>query len=164
MSTTFLLSAAHDAHSKQSLPSCTQIIEGAITIALGIALLYALPDFPDKNTFLTAEQTAFVLKRVEDDRGDSIPDKITFKKILTHLGDWTIWAYGECRIDTKASLPTRTFNQLISVLMPSLFTGVMFMCATTPAYAMSYFISIILEGMGYKAKSALLLVRCPHLT
>ncbi|KDQ28221.1 hypothetical protein PLEOSDRAFT_61618 [Pleurotus ostreatus PC15] len=109
------------------------IIEGAITIALGIVLFYALPDFPDKNTFLTPEQTAFVLKRVEDDRGDSIPDKITFKKILTHLGDWTIWAY-----------------------------GVMFMCATTPAYAMSYFISIILEGMGYKAKSALLLSAPPY--
>ncbi|KAL4258761.1 MFS transporter superfamily protein, partial [Pleurotus pulmonarius] len=69
VSSTFLLSAAHDAH---PLPFCTQIIEGAITIALGLILFYALPDFPDKNTFLTPEQTAFVLKRVEDDRGDSV--------------------------------------------------------------------------------------------
>ncbi|KAJ8488534.1 hypothetical protein ONZ45_g13922 [Pleurotus djamor] len=105
------------------------IIEGAITIVLGACLFVALPDFPEKNKFLTPEQTAFVLKRVEDDRGDSIPDAITFKKVMLHLSDWTIWVY-----------------------------GVMFMCATTPAYAMSYFISIILEGMGYKASSALLLV------
>ncbi|KAF4563236.1 hypothetical protein EYR36_003675 [Pleurotus pulmonarius] len=102
VSSTFLLSAAHDAH---PLPFCTQIIEGAITIALGLILFYALPDFPDKNTFLTPEQTAFVLKRVEDDRGDSVPDKITFKKILTHLGDWTIWAYGIVGLALMAYAP-----------------------------------------------------------
>lgn len=61
---------------------------------LGVLGFFLLPDFPDKNTFLSAERTALVLKRVEQDRGDSVPDEITFKKVLTHLSDWTLWAYG----------------------------------------------------------------------
>ncbi|KAL0955861.1 hypothetical protein HGRIS_002063 [Hohenbuehelia grisea] len=109
------------------------IIEGAITIALSLVFYLGLPDFPDKNKFLTPEQTALILKRVEDDRGDSVPDEITFTKVKLHLSDWTIWAY-----------------------------GVMFMCATTPAYAISYFISIILQGMGYKISDALLLSAPPY--
>lgn len=61
---------------------------------LGIVAYFFIPDFPDRNRFLSPEQTALVLKRVEEDRGDSIPDELTFKKIMSHLGDWTLWAYG----------------------------------------------------------------------
>lgn len=35
-----------------------------------------------------------VLKRIEDDRGDSVPDELTAKKVFTHMSDWTLWAYG----------------------------------------------------------------------
>ena len=71
-----------------------QLIEGLITAVLGILLYLFVTDFPDRNSFLTKEETEFVLKRVEDDRIDSLPDGITFVKVLKHLGDWTIWAYG----------------------------------------------------------------------
>jgi prolipoprotein diacylglyceryltransferase len=47
-----------------------------------------------------------VLRRIEQDRGDSLPDTFTAKKVLHHLGDWKIWVY-----------------------------GVMYMCATIAAYA-----------------------------
>ncbi|KAG6841417.1 hypothetical protein C0991_011311 [Blastosporella zonata] len=50
--------------------------------------------FPDKNKFLSPEQTALVLRRIEEDRGDSIPDEITRSKVFKHLGDWTLWSYG----------------------------------------------------------------------
>ncbi|KAF8891797.1 major facilitator superfamily domain-containing protein [Infundibulicybe gibba] len=109
------------------------IIEGAITVFLGCLCFFFVPDFPDKNTFLTAEQTAMVLKRIEDDRGDSVPDKVTFRKVLTHLSDWTLWAY-----------------------------GIMFMCVTLPAYALAYFISIILNDMGWSKTQALLLSAPPY--
>ena len=35
-----------------------------------------------------------ILSRIESDRGDSMPDKMTLNKVFHHLGDWTIWAYG----------------------------------------------------------------------
>ncbi|KAK0454616.1 major facilitator superfamily domain-containing protein [Armillaria borealis] len=69
------------------------IIEGALTIFLGIITYLYVPDFPDKNRFLTPEQTAVVLRRIEIDRGDSVPDVLTPAKIWFHLKDWSIWTY-----------------------------------------------------------------------
>lgn len=62
---------------------------------LAIVMWFLIPDFPEKNTFLTTEQTALVLKRIEDDRGDSVPDSVTFQKVKRHLSDWAIWTCGE---------------------------------------------------------------------
>ena len=72
----------------------SQIIEGAVTLFLGILAWFFIPDFPDRNTFLTPQETAIILKRIEEDRGDSIPDTMTHQKLLTHLCDWTLWASG----------------------------------------------------------------------
>lgn len=71
-----------------------QIIEGAFTLFLGILSWFFIPDFPHKNRFLTVEQTEVVLKRVNRDRGDASPDIVTLSKVVTHLSDWTLWAYG----------------------------------------------------------------------
>ncbi|KAF8653322.1 hypothetical protein AX16_004022 [Volvariella volvacea WC 439] len=109
------------------------IIEGAITLFLGILSWLWVPDFPDKNRFLSPEQTALVLKRIEEDRGDSVPDSLTFAKVLRHLCDWTLWAY-----------------------------GLMFLCSTLPAYALAYFITIILRGMGWSVTASLLLSAPPY--
>jgi hypothetical protein len=72
----------------------SQIIEGAATLFLGILAWFFLPDFPDRNCFLTPQETAIILKRIEEDRGDSIPDPLTRQKVFTHLCDWTLWASG----------------------------------------------------------------------
>ena len=71
-----------------------QIIEGAITIGFGIIAWFFLPNFPDQNKFLTREETRLVLQRVEQDRGDSIPDVLTKEKLLSHLLDWKVWTFG----------------------------------------------------------------------
>ncbi|KAK2463121.1 hypothetical protein APHAL10511_004776 [Amanita phalloides] len=109
------------------------IIEGSVTLLLGILAYLFIPEFPDRNTFLTSQQTAIVLKRIEEDRGDSIPDPLTRQKLLFYLSDWTLWA-----------------------------SGIMFMCASMPAYALAYYISIILTGMGWSTANALLLSAPPY--
>jgi hypothetical protein len=65
-----------------------------MTMALGVLCYFLLVDFPDNNKFLTPAETKFVLKRIENDRGDSVPDKITLQKVLHHLMDWKLWVYG----------------------------------------------------------------------
>jgi len=109
------------------------IIEGIITIVLGIFTYIFVADFPDKNRFLTEEQTKLVLDRVEKDRGDSLPDKMTWQKLRLHLSDWTMWAF-----------------------------ALMFLCATTPAYAIGFFITIILASMGFNVRDSLLLSAPPN--
>ncbi|KAF9071629.1 major facilitator superfamily domain-containing protein [Rhodocollybia butyracea] len=109
------------------------IIEGALTIVFGCVAWMFLPDFPDNNTFLTSEETKFVLERIEEDRGDSLPDAITLRKVFEHLSDWKIWIY-----------------------------GIMFMCATIPAYAIGFFVTIILSSMGWDLEHSLLLSAPPY--
>ncbi|KAF9486023.1 MFS general substrate transporter [Pholiota conissans] len=109
------------------------IIEGAITLFLAIVTYLYIPAFPDQNTFLTPEQTGLVLKRIDEDRGDALPDPMTWAKVKEHLCDWTIWAY-----------------------------GVMFLCAGLPSYAQSFFLPIILRGMGWSQTNSLLLSAPPY--
>jgi hypothetical protein len=63
-------------------------------MGLGVLSYLFITDFPDQNTFLSKVQTKFVLQRIEDDRGDSIPDAITWQTVSKHLMDWKIWVFG----------------------------------------------------------------------
>ncbi|PFH52137.1 hypothetical protein AMATHDRAFT_74429 [Amanita thiersii Skay4041] len=110
------------------------IVEGAITIAFGIFSWRFIPDFPDRNTFLNAEQTQLVLRRVEEDRGDSIPDAITVNKVKDHLRDWKIWTF-----------------------------AMMYFCATAPAYVNGFFMTIILKAMGWSVRDSMLLSTPPYI-
>jgi hypothetical protein len=65
-----------------------------MTIMAGALVFCFVVDFPDKNNFLTQMETEIILKRVEDDRGDSVPDKLTANKVLQHLCDWKVWIFG----------------------------------------------------------------------
>ncbi|KAK0219197.1 major facilitator superfamily domain-containing protein, partial [Armillaria fumosa] len=109
------------------------IIEGVATMIFGIASWTFIPDFPDKNTFLTAEQTALVLRRIEEDRGDALPDSMR-GKVLLHLSDWKVWIF-----------------------------AVMYLCVTVPAYAVGFFVNLILSGMGWDLQMSLLLTAPPYI-
>ncbi|GAA5860628.1 hypothetical protein JCM3774_006233 [Rhodotorula dairenensis] len=109
------------------------LLFGIITIALGVLSIFLIVDFPDKATFLTPEEKAYAMRRVQEDRGDAVPDEVTFSKVLTHLADLKLWAFGLC-----------------------------FMCSTTASYAFSYFLPVILQGGGYSVKDSLLLSAPPY--
>ncbi|KAF5373816.1 hypothetical protein D9758_000970 [Tetrapyrgos nigripes] len=110
------------------------LIEGLLTIILGIIAYFYIVDFPDRNTFLTPEQTKFVLTRVQQDRGDALADTITAQKVFKHLGDWLIWAY-----------------------------SVMFMAGAMVSYAIAFFNTTILRSMGYSVAASILLTTPPFL-
>lgn len=63
-------------------------------MAFGVIAWFYVPGFPDENGFLNQEETAFILKRVEEDRGDSKPDAVSLGKVIHHLLDWKIWVIG----------------------------------------------------------------------
>ncbi|KAJ2912564.1 hypothetical protein MD484_g7862, partial [Candolleomyces efflorescens] len=109
------------------------IIEGILTVVLGLATWLFVPDFPDRNRFLTPEQTKMVLDRIESDRNDSVPDPITFQKLIKHLSDPFMWSF-----------------------------AFMFLASTTPAYAIGFFITILLSAMGFSIMEALLLSAPPY--
>lgn len=69
------------------------IIEGAITIAVAFVAWFFLVDFPQRAKFLSEDERACVVERLNKDRGDGEHDEITFQKILHHLSDWKLWGF-----------------------------------------------------------------------
>lgn len=69
---------------------------GVITIGLGIIAAFLIVDFPDKNKFLTEEQTKLMVERVQLDRGDAEPDHLTVKKFFKHFTDPKVSVFGLC--------------------------------------------------------------------
>ncbi|KAF1975905.1 phthalate transporter-like protein [Bimuria novae-zelandiae CBS 107.79] len=101
------------------------VLEGILTCVVAIWAWWLILDFPDKAAkqgFLTEHQADWVLRRIEEDRGDSEADPLTWAKFFKHPGDLKLWAF--CTL---------------------------FMSTTVPVYAFSYFTPVILLGMGYSA-------------
>ncbi|KAF8590053.1 MFS general substrate transporter [Ramaria rubella] len=105
------------------------IVEGIITCGLSIIGYFIIVDFPDKNTFLTKEETALVKSRVERDRADTNHDPLTFAKCIDYACDLKLWGF-----------------------------ALAYLCTTTATYAYGYFTPIILVGLGFSVKKAQLLI------
>lgn len=102
-----------------------QIIEGIMTCVAAIVAYFVLVDFPDKahqKGLLSHDESEFIKQRLDRDRGDAVPDALTWAKLATHLADFKVWVF-----------------------------ALMFMSTTMPAYALAYFGPVIILGMGYTA-------------
>lgn len=113
------------------------IIEGALTIALGIAGYWLLVDFPDSKrkswAFLSQRERDWVVQRIHLDRGDTAVSSFELGKFLRGGTDWKIWAYAMIFFDT-----------------------------TTISYALAYTLPILLVGnMGFSVSQAQCLVAPP---
>jgi sugar phosphate permease len=114
------------------------IIEGIITCLLALLGFWLLVDFPDSMrgswSFLDARERRWVVDRVNRDRGDAIVPPFNLKQFLSGGLDWKIWAY-----------------------------GLLFCFTTTIAYALAYFLPIILvQNMGFDVGAAQCLVAPPY--
>jgi len=119
------------------------IMEGIITIALGLMGYILIIDFPDKSTkphlitrkaFLTMDEAKIVLARIERDRGDAIVDALTVQTVLKNLRDWKIWEYAW-----------------------------LYMLNNTVTYSFGFFLPIILRNdMGYSIAMSQILAFPPY--
>ncbi|KIJ26444.1 hypothetical protein M422DRAFT_55533 [Sphaerobolus stellatus SS14] len=76
------------------------IVEGIITCALSLLGYLLIVDFPDKNTFLTKEETELIKARVERDRADGEYDPLTLQKCLKYAMDLKLWSFALCYLCT----------------------------------------------------------------
>lgn len=107
------------------------VIWGIITVCVGIMAWICLVDFPDKASFITEEQRTFIRTRIDRDRGDAVPDKITWPKFLKYAKDLKIWLF-----------------------------AYIFMGTTLGGYQIAFFLPAILASMGFNNMMIQLLV-CP---
>ncbi|KAK6509432.1 hypothetical protein TWF481_004176 [Arthrobotrys musiformis] len=118
------------------------IIEGLLTCVIAVAGYIFIPPFPDDPNahktwgFLNRSEVNYVIRKVEADRGDSQLEPFTIARFLRGGKDWKCYVFG------------------------------MLICmATIPAYALAYFMPIILnQGMGYSVAKAQLMTAPPYIT
>ncbi|CAI4212815.1 unnamed protein product [Parascedosporium putredinis] len=101
------------------------IIEGILTCVIAFIGAWLLVDFPDSDrvswNFLDAREKAYIIARVQADRGDATVTAFSMSKFLRAGLDPKIWGY-----------------------------ALIFFCTTTMSYAIAYFLPIILNlGMGF---------------
>ncbi|KAK3723771.1 hypothetical protein LTR37_001652 [Vermiconidia calcicola] len=115
------------------------IMEGIITVLLGIGGYFLIVPFPDQDAwkskfFLTKQEVEFVIATVEEDRGDSKPEPFNMVKFLRPARSPKVWGF-----------------------------AMMFLCTTTMAYAIAYFLPIILrDRMGFDIAASQCLVAPPY--
>ncbi|KAI3343772.1 major facilitator superfamily domain-containing protein [Ustulina deusta] len=114
------------------------VIEGILTIALSVAGYWLLVDFPDSNRktwkFLSDKERAWVVNRVNADRGDAEVPEFRLSNFLRAGLDWRVWAY-----------------------------SLMSFGNATITYALSFFLPIILhENLGFDVGVSQVLVAPPY--
>lgn len=67
------------------------IIEGLVTVAIGLFGLFTIPNWPDKATFLTNEERNLLQTRVSEGTSQASMDRLDAKAVKRSLRDWKIW-------------------------------------------------------------------------
>ncbi|KAK6385773.1 hypothetical protein LTS17_001345 [Exophiala oligosperma] len=120
------------------------IIEGVVSGVVALASYFLIIDFPEraakKNSmglprFLTPEEAALVLARIEHDRGDAVEEKLTWALFASYIQDWKLWEFPFYLLLNNAAL-----------------------------YAFAYFLPVILkDGFGYSTAKAQVMTFPPYL-
>ena len=67
------------------------IIEGLISVAIGLFCLFTVPDWPDKATFLNDDERQLLRIRIFEGASQARMDRLDAKAIKRSLKDWEIW-------------------------------------------------------------------------
>lgn len=117
------------------------ILQGLLTVVVGIIGWYFIVDFPELAAkpgmgkgFLNEREAAFIVARIEKDRHDTIPEEFAIGKYMKNALDLKIWGF-----------------------------ATLFMLTTTVTYAIAYFLPIILkDGMGFNTAASQCLIAPPY--
>ncbi|KAK6002901.1 hypothetical protein QM012_001651 [Aureobasidium pullulans] len=110
------------------------ILEGLVTVVVGILSYWMVHDFPDKATFLSADDRARVIRRLKEDQQASAEhEEFKMTYFWQSVTDWKTWCF-----------------------------AVIYMGADGALYAFSLFLPTIINALGYSGTTANLLSVPPY--
>ena len=110
------------------------IVEGILTIVVGLASWYYIPEFPERTRWLSASEKHVAINRITKDRGDGEYDNNSLRQKLKSMFDWKLGVF--C---------------------------LQYYIATCAIYSLSFFIPVILkEGLHFSNMKSLLLITPPY--
>ncbi|KAK5174146.1 uncharacterized protein LTR77_001226 [Saxophila tyrrhenica] len=114
------------------------LVQGLISIVIGFVTYFWIVDFPEQahNSFyfLTKEEQALAVSRIQKDRKDVQPDPFTWGKVFCHASDLKVYGF-----------------------------AILFFLLNLVSTSLSYFLPIILQsGMGFSENKSILLSAPPY--
>ncbi|KAF8639444.1 hypothetical protein AX16_010299 [Volvariella volvacea WC 439] len=108
-------------------------VEGAITIAVAVVAIFVLPDFPTTTRWLTPEERALALRRMEEDVGVGDQDE-TEEGSMGHgfilaIKDWKVWWLAFTLTSFTTSLSFNAYFPTLSATMGFNRTVTLLLCA-----------------------------------
>lgn len=114
------------------------LVQGLVTIVIGCVTYFWIVDFPENAHetpyFLTAEEQALAISRIQEDRKDVQAESFAWLKVLVHAKDLKVYGF-----------------------------AVLFFLQNLVSTALSYFLPIILQsGMGFGENKSIILSSPPY--
>lgn len=127
------------------------ILEGLVTVVLGVGCFWMLPDSPETASFLSPKERSFLATRLENDSGTSAGqvgthDKFHWPTILAVFKDWKIYA-AVVIFWVRSIIPSQWCKWLSNTSQGN----------TVSLYSFTYTVPSVILGLGYTAANAQLL-------
>ena len=99
-------------------------VEGGLTVLVGIAALFVIPDFPATCNFLTLPEQRLAIKRMEEDAKSTDREEVVSASgqsgLILALRDWKVWCFALAQINLAVNL---SLNVFLPTLMATLGYG-----------------------------------------
>ncbi|KAF8165390.1 MFS general substrate transporter [Crassisporium funariophilum] len=106
-------------------------IEGALTIAVAVIAIFILPDFPTTTKWLSPQERALAIRRMEEDAGVGDEDEAAGhgKGLWLAVSDWKVWWLAFALTAQVVSLSFNAYFPTLSATMGFNRTVTLLLCA-----------------------------------
>ncbi|KJA30031.1 hypothetical protein HYPSUDRAFT_196318 [Hypholoma sublateritium FD-334 SS-4] len=121
-------------------------IEGALTIAVAVIAIFVLPDFPATTSWLTPQERALALRRMEEDAGvteEADTEKGAAAGLWMAVSDWRVWWLA---FALTAQVVALSFNAYFPTLSATLgFNGTVTLLLCAPPFVFTAIFAFVLS-------------------
>ena len=113
-------------------------IEGALTIAVAIIAIFVLPDFPTTTRWLTPQERALAIKRMEEDAGvgdEQETEQGAVKGFWLAVTDWKVWWLALALTSQVVALSFNAYFPTLSATLGFNRTVTLLLCAPPFVFA-----------------------------
>jgi hypothetical protein len=121
-------------------------IEGALTIAIATAAIFILPDFPTTTSWLSPQERALAIKRMEEDAGvgdEKETEQGRWGGLIMAVTDWKVWWLSLALTSQVVALSFNAYFPTLSATMGFNATVSLLLCA--PPFIFSAIAAFVLS-------------------
>ncbi|KXN83674.1 hypothetical protein AN958_00815 [Leucoagaricus sp. SymC.cos] len=121
-------------------------IEGALTIAIATAAIFILPDFPTTTRWLSPQERALAIKRMEEDAGvgdEQETEEGTGRGLIMALTDWKVWWLALALTSQVVALSFNAYFPTLSATLGYNRTVTLLLCA--PPFVFAALVAFVLS-------------------